>query len=83
MFSYMTGQLRPHHAALLAAFEAESATAVADHAPDLDVRYAPHPRARFDFFRAKMADAASCSILLSTLRTKEAKVEQCDHGSLT
>ncbi len=55
VFSYMTGQLRPHHADLLAAFEAESATAVTLHAPDLDVRYASHPRACFDFFRARMS----------------------------
>lgn len=52
VFGYMTGQLRDSHVALIAAFEAESAAAVSAFAPDLDIAYAAHPRARFDFFRA-------------------------------
>ncbi len=52
VFQYLQGQLRPGHPALIARFEQDSAEAVATLAPELDLRYAPHPRAGFDFFRA-------------------------------
>ncbi len=51
-FGYLSGQRRPHHAALLAAFGGESAAAIAALRPDRDVLYGAHPRQRFDFFRA-------------------------------
>lgn len=49
---YLTGQIRPGQTALLAAFERESALALTSLAPSLDVPYGPHPRERFDLFRA-------------------------------
>jgi arylformamidase len=49
---YLTGQIRPGQTALLAAFERESALALTALAPSLDVPYGPHPRERFDLFRA-------------------------------
>jgi arylformamidase len=49
---YLTGQMRPHHPALLAAFQTESDAAVVAWRPDIDVRYGPHPRQTFDFFKS-------------------------------
>lgn len=51
---YLSGQMRPHHPALLEAFQRESDAAVAALHPTLDVRYGPHPRQRFDFFAATL-----------------------------
>lgn len=51
-WNYMDGQLRPTHPALLDRFAADSAAAVAQHRPDLDLAYGPHPRMVFDGFRA-------------------------------
>ena len=52
VFHYMTGQLNPSQPPLLAAYEREGAEAVAALRPDLDLAYGPHPRQRFDLFRA-------------------------------
>lgn len=49
---YLTGQMHPHHPALLEAFQRESDAAVAALHPALDIRYGPHPRQVFDFFAA-------------------------------
>ena len=49
---YMTGQRRPRHAALLAAFANRSAAVLASLPHDRDVRYGAHERCRFDFFPA-------------------------------
>lgn len=54
-FDYFDGQLRPGHPALLARFAAASAGAVAEWEPELDISYGPHPRQRFDLFRASGA----------------------------
>ena len=51
-FDYFDGQLRPSHPALLAEFAEASARAVEQCAPELDIRYGPHPRQTFDLFRA-------------------------------
>jgi arylformamidase len=52
VFQYMTGQMKESQPALLAAFERESAEAVAALRPAVDIPYGPHPRQRFDFFQA-------------------------------
>lgn len=52
VWEYMTGQLRPGHAALLPAFAARSAATLAALRHDRDVSYGEHPRCRFDFFPA-------------------------------
>ena len=52
VFQYMTGQLSPSQPPLLAAYEREGAEAVAALRPALDLSYGPHPRQRFDLFRA-------------------------------
>ena len=52
VFQYMTGQLSPSQPPLLAAYEREGAEALAALRPDLDLSYGPHPRQRFDLFRA-------------------------------
>jgi arylformamidase len=52
---YLTGQIRPDQTALLAAFERESALALTSLVPSLDVPYGPHPRERYDLFRAPNA----------------------------
>ncbi|MFC7734743.1 alpha/beta hydrolase [Roseomonas sp. GCM10028921] len=49
---YMTGQMRPGHPALIAAFEREGKESVAALRPSLDMVYGPHPRERFDFYVA-------------------------------
>jgi hypothetical protein len=46
---YMTGQVRPGHAALLATFEREGDDSLLTCRPELDVAYGRHPRERFDF----------------------------------
>jgi arylformamidase len=51
VWDYMTGQMHDTHPALLAAFQAESDAAVRDFAPELDIAYGTHARARFDLFR--------------------------------
>lgn len=51
-WNYLDGQLRPSQPALLERFLADSAAAVAELAPDLDLAYGPHPRMVFDGFRA-------------------------------
>ena len=51
-WNYLDGQLRPGHPALLDRFLADSATAVAERGPDLDLAYGAHPRMVFDGFRA-------------------------------
>ena len=56
-FDYLTGQRQATHAALLAAFEQEGAEAVRSLRPDLDIAYGPHPRQRFDLFRAQSGRA--------------------------
>lgn len=49
---YMTGQIRPHHAALIETF-AEESEAASNALPGLrDVSYGPHPRQVFDLFPA-------------------------------
>ncbi|WP_082498167.1 alpha/beta hydrolase [Pseudorhodoferax sp. Leaf267] len=50
-FQYLTGQGRPHFAALLERFEADSATASA--AGQRDIRYGEAARETFDFFAAQ------------------------------
>jgi arylformamidase len=52
VFDYLQGQLRPMHPALMEAFAAAGAAAVAALAPELEIAYGPHPRERFDIFRA-------------------------------
>jgi arylformamidase len=52
-FEYVDGQLRDSHAALFARFAAESAAAVAQCAPELDIPYGKHPRQTYDMFRAQ------------------------------
>jgi arylformamidase len=52
-FQYVEGQSRPGFAALLAAYEAESRTALATETCVLDVRYGPLERQTFDFFAAR------------------------------
>ncbi len=52
---YMTGQLRPHHDALLAAFQRESDVAAALPNAVLDLAYGGHARERFDFFTSEAA----------------------------
>jgi len=47
---YLTGQLHPSQAGLLAAFAAEGQEAVAAYAPLLDVAYGGHEREVFDLF---------------------------------
>jgi arylformamidase len=49
---YMTGQFRPGHAALIAAFEREGDDSLAAYRPELHVKYGQHPRERFDFYAA-------------------------------
>lgn len=49
-YAYLTGQLHPSHAGLLKDFTAESAAAVTDYAPLLDVAYGAHERELFDLF---------------------------------
>ena len=49
---YLTGQMRPHHPALLASFQAESEALVRALTPDLDIPYGDHPRQRLDFFQS-------------------------------
>ncbi|ESR26844.1 alpha/beta hydrolase [Lutibaculum baratangense] len=52
VYQYMTGQIRPHHPALIDDFVGESAR-VRDELPGpRDVRYGPHPRQVFDLFPA-------------------------------
>lgn len=53
---YVTGQLRPTAAALLAEFESESQSATRFDGVELDVSYGPHARQKFDFFPAASAD---------------------------
>ncbi|HLN09677.1 MAG TPA: alpha/beta hydrolase [Xanthobacteraceae bacterium] len=50
---YLTDQVRPHHASLLAAFQGESDAAAVALKAALDVRYGPHPRQTFDFFQSE------------------------------
>lgn len=52
-FDYLDGQLRATHPALFERFAAESSAAVEACAPSLDLPYGPHPRQRFDLFRAE------------------------------
>lgn len=52
-FDYLDGQLRESHPALFARFAEANAAAVAGCAPELDIPYGPHPRQRFDLFRAE------------------------------
>jgi arylformamidase len=52
-FDYLDGQLRESHPALFARFAAMSAAAVAARSPALDLPYGPHPRQRYDLFRAE------------------------------
>jgi len=52
-FQYVEGQSRAGFAPLLAAFEAESAAAVAAESCALDQRYGPLERQTFDFFKAR------------------------------
>jgi arylformamidase len=53
-WSYMQGQMRTGHPALLAAFAAESEASVAACRPVLDVRYGAHPREVFDVYVSAM-----------------------------
>jgi arylformamidase len=48
--AYLTGQLHPSQAGLLAAFAAEGQAAVAAYAPILDIAYGGHEREVFDLF---------------------------------
>ena len=57
VFQFLTGQMNATQPALLAAFERESVEAVAALRPALDIPYGPHPRQRFDFFRAPQGRA--------------------------
>lgn len=52
-FDYLDGQLRASHPALFERFAAMSAAAVEACSPERDVPYGPHPRQRFDLFRAE------------------------------
>jgi arylformamidase len=55
IFQYMLGQVNATQPPLLAAYERESLAAVEALRPALDLRYGPHPRQCFDFFRAAAA----------------------------
>lgn len=57
---YLTGQMRPGHAALLAGFQQYGNAAVAALHPALDIPYGPHPRQTFDLFQSP----ASCRATL-------------------
>ena len=58
VFQYLTGQEGTRaQAALLAAFDEESAEAVRALRPDRDLSYGKDPRQRFDLFRARAARA--------------------------
>jgi arylformamidase len=57
IFQYLTGQRNGSHAALLEAFERESAEALRALHPDRDIRYGRDPRQRFDLFRVPAAKA--------------------------
>lgn len=52
-FDYLDGQLRASHPALFARIAEASAAAVAACSPELDLAYGPHPRQRYDRFRAE------------------------------
>jgi arylformamidase len=58
-FDYLDGQLRASHSALFARFAEASVAAAAACAPELDIAYGPHPRQRFDLFRAEGARRAT------------------------
>ncbi len=58
-FDYFDGQLRTSHRALFERFAAASAAAAEACAPALDIAYGPHPRQRFDLFRAEGARRAT------------------------
>jgi arylformamidase len=51
VWEYMTGQVRPSHPALIAAFEREGEESLA-LGPALDLPYGAHVRERFDFYAA-------------------------------
>lgn len=51
-FEYLDGQLRESHPALFARFATASAAALATCGPERDIPYGPHPRQRYDLFRA-------------------------------
>ncbi len=52
-FGYLDGQRRPSQAALLAAYDRESAETLALYAPTIDVPYAEGARTTFDFYRSR------------------------------
>ena len=56
--AYLTGQLRPSHPNLIAEFDRRSQEVVEALSPNLDLAYGPHPRQRYDLFRAA-GDSAS------------------------
>ena len=58
-YQYVQGQARPTFAALLAAYEAEGASAIAAQPCLLDLPYGPTERQRFDFFPAPGRSSAT------------------------
>lgn len=52
-FEYLHGQMKPHHPALLASFEAKSKQAIDRLCTARNVPYGQHPRCRFDVFPAR------------------------------